>query len=82
MESPNEKTSWRMVFSEESGISMMRVMSLVSLTVGSILGLAGLWMRIDLTQLALLCGVFVGAAFGGKTVQKFAELASKGEPRE
>lgn len=56
-----------------SGVSSMRVMSFASLTIGGVLAIVGLAMRVNLTELSLLTGVFVGSAFGGKAAQKFAE---------
>ena len=62
------------LFSENSEVSMMRVMSLLSLTVGSILAFVGLNKKNDPTSLAVLVGVFVGSAFGGKVMQKAQEI--------
>lgn len=51
----------------------MRVMSIASLIVGSVIGAYGVYSGKDMNSLSVLCGVFVGAAFGGKVGQKFAE---------
>lgn len=56
-----------------TGISSMRLMSFISLGVGSVIGIVGLVMRVNLSELAILSGVFVTSAFGGKALQKFAE---------
>ena len=56
-----------------SGLSTMRVMGLSALIVGSGLAIAGLIMKVDLYGLATLCGVFIGAAFTGKVMQKKVE---------
>jgi hypothetical protein len=57
-----------------SGVSSMRVMSFIALGFGGMIAVVGLAMRVNLTELSLLSGVFVGAAFGGKVGQKFAEV--------
>lgn len=64
------------LFSENSDVSCMRLMAIVSLTIGGALAFVGLLQDRDLGSLAALCGVFVGAAFGGKVTQKFAETRS------
>lgn len=61
------------LFSENSEVSMMRVMSMLSLSAGIVIGAYGLCTNKDMSALSMLCGVFVGAAFGGKVGQKFAE---------
>lgn len=58
---------------ENSSMSTMRLMSLLSLACGCGLGVYGLYMNRDLIGLAALCGVFVTAAFGGKAIQKSIE---------
>lgn len=60
-------------FGEGSEVSMMRVMALGSLLVGSALAVIGLFRGSDLTGLAALSGVFVGSAFAGKVMQKKSE---------
>lgn len=52
------------LFSENSDISMMRLMSLMSLLIGAYLAVKGHDISV---------GVFVYAAFGGKAVQKYIE---------
>ena len=51
----------------------MRLMSLISLLVASIIAFIGLHKNADLGSLSTLCGVFLGAGFVGKAGQKFAE---------
>ena len=63
----------RDMFSEQSNISSMRVMSMIALLVSSYLAIYGIDSKADLNALAVLCSVFLGAAFGGKVAQKFAE---------
>ena len=54
-------------------ISTMRVMGFWSLFVGSFLAIVGLYKGMNLLELSALCGVFIGAAFGGKVAQKSLE---------
>lgn len=58
----------RSLFSEDSGVSMMRVLSLLSLMIGGYLAITGK---------DTLVTVFVSAAFLGKTSQKYLELSKK-----
>jgi hypothetical protein len=53
--------------------SSMRVMSFLSLITGIVLASVGLAVGKDLSSLAVLSGVFVGAAFGGKAAQSSIE---------
>lgn len=68
-----KKEYLKKLLSEESGVSAMRLMAFVSLFLGGGIAIAGLIMKVNLTELSILVGVFVGSAFGGKAVQKFAE---------
>lgn len=61
------------MFSEGSEISSMRIMAMISLLIAGGLAVAGMYKGVSATELSILCGVFVGAAFGGKVGQKFAE---------
>jgi uncharacterized membrane protein YfcA len=61
------------LFSENSDVSSVRVMSMVSLLIAGYIGVYGLTTKADLDGLAMLCGVFLTAAFGGKVGQKFVE---------
>lgn len=54
----------------------MRIMCILSLLVGSFIGIAGLYKGSDLIGLTALCSVFVTAAFGGKAFQKVVEARS------
>ncbi len=56
------------LFSESSGVSMMRVMSLLSLVIAAVLALKGMDSSVS---------IFVYAAFSGKAVQKFLEMKNK-----
>jgi hypothetical protein len=59
--------------SEKDKISTMRIMSLFSLLVGAGIAIYGIYEGKDLGGVAEICGVFVGAAVGGKVTQKYAE---------
>lgn len=61
------------VLSNSEDASSMRVMSFYSVIIGSIVGITGLIMNKDLTDLSILVGVFVGAGFTGKVIQKKIE---------
>jgi hypothetical protein len=67
------------LISDSSDVSAMRVMAFTSLLTGIGLAIGGLYRGSDLSQLSVLVGVFVGAAFGGKVTQKFAEMMEKKE---
>ena len=55
----------KQLFSENSSVSMVRLMSLISLCVGAYLAIRG--------QDSCVA-IFVGAAFGGKISQKYIEV--------
>jgi hypothetical protein len=61
------------LFSEKGEISSMRVMSMISLLISGYVAIYGLTTHADMGGLAVLCGVFLSAAFGGKTAQKMIE---------
>lgn len=62
------------LLSEDStDISSVRVMSFISLFTGVGIAIYGVYQGKDLSGLAQVCGVFIGAAFVGKVSQKFAE---------
>ena len=65
---------WEHMFAENSEISCMRVMSFLSLLIGATIAYYSLFKGRDLAEAAPTIGVFVGAAFGGKVTQKFAEM--------
>jgi hypothetical protein len=64
----------REVFSEKSTISSLRIMSMIALLMSGYIAVRGLETHSDLSGLAMLCGVFLGAAFGGKVAQKSVEV--------
>lgn len=65
------------LLSESGDISCMRVMSLLSLCFGFAVFISGLVAGRDLSQVSVIVGIFVGAAFGGKVAQKFGETSGK-----
>jgi hypothetical protein len=71
------------LFSESSEISSMRFMSITSLFIGGYLAIHGVDLKVDLSSLAILCSIFVGAAFTGKVAQKMVEkpAETKLEPK-
>lgn len=69
-----EMTFLKRMLSEDGDVSAMRIMSFFSLLVASILSFVGIYKKVDLGGLSSLVGIFVGAAFGGKVAQKFAEI--------
>jgi hypothetical protein len=64
---------FKALLSESGDVSTVRLMSLLSLLVGMIIAIYGVYEGKDLSGVAQICGVFVGAAFAGKVTQKFAE---------
>jgi hypothetical protein len=68
------KNFFKSLISEgENEISAVRVMALLSLVTGVVIGGVGVYLSKDLGGVAQICGIFVGAAFAGKTASKFAE---------
>lgn len=58
-----------------------RIGFMFSLVVGAGIAVYGLIKGADLGDLALLAGIFVGGAFGGKGLQRFAERTQDGPPQ-
>ena len=67
------KSFLKKLLSESSEISTVRLMAIYSLIIGSIIAIYGVYQGKDLSGLAQVCGVFVGAAFAAKITQKFVE---------
>lgn len=63
----------RDLLSESGSISAMRVMALICVLAAVGVAMFGLKEKSDVGQISILCGIFLGAAFGGKVGQKFAE---------
>lgn len=61
------------MFSETGDISSVRVMALLCVLAAILIALIGMYKGSDLMGLSALCGVFLGAAFGGKVMQKKSE---------
>jgi hypothetical protein len=61
------------LFSENSPISMLRLLSLISVLAAVAIAAFGIYAGRDLMGLAALCAVFITAAFGGKVLQKNME---------
>ena len=64
------------LLSEQSKISTMRLMSLMCALAAIGLAFYGIDKGQQLDALSILCGVFLGAAFGGKVSQKAFERAA------
>ena len=60
--------------SQDSSVSSMRIMSFIALFAAIGVTAYGMYRAFNLTELSLLVGVFIGAAFGGKAYQKKIEL--------
>lgn len=68
------------LFSENGKISSMRAMAFAALLLGGSIAIYGMaHSNPDYSGIALLSGVFVGAAFGGKVMQKRSEVAKAEE---
>lgn len=65
------------LLAEDGRISTVRVMSLTALAVGSGIAIYGIMNSKDLSGVAQLCAVFVGAAFAAKVGQKIVENKDK-----
>lgn len=62
------------LFAEGSGVSMMRVMSIIALIAGVAVAFVGMnKLPVDYSGISLLVSVFLSAAFGGKVMQKRIE---------
>lgn len=62
------------LFSEKGKISSMRAMAFLALVIGGFISIYGMTQENpDYSGIAILAGMFVGAAFGGKVLQKHAE---------
>ena len=68
------KDFFRKLFSENSGVSMMRIMSLLALLASIVIAFVGMnKLPVDYSGISLLVSVFLSAAFGGKVLQKRIE---------
>lgn len=64
---------FKLLLSEDTGLSCLRFMSLVSLLLGSLIAVLSLILKSNLDGITPLVAVFVGSAFGGKIGQKYFE---------
>lgn len=63
------------LFSENGGVSAMRVMAMLCCIAAIVIAIIGLsHSPVDYSGLSLLCGAFLSAAMGGKLLQKKVEL--------
>ena len=70
--------SWfKSLFSESSDVSMTRFLSFVCVISATLIAVYGVLKGSELSTLSVLCGTFLGAGFGGKVVQKFAEIKTE-----
>ena len=67
------------MMSEKSKVSLTRFVTLLCVLTAIFIAIYGTLHSMDLSSLSVLCGVFLGAAFGGKVSQKFAENKSEKE---
>jgi hypothetical protein len=71
------KDFFSQLFSENGRVSMMRVMSIISLLAGVGVAFVGLDKTpVDYSGISLVVSVFLGAAFGGKVMQKRVEATN------
>jgi hypothetical protein len=64
---------FRDLIRNDSNLSMMRFMSILGLLFGAAITIYAMIYRSNLDGVAPLVAVFVGSAYGGKTVQKYIE---------
>lgn len=63
------------LFSEHGSVSMMRLMALLCCLNAVAISIIGLnKAQVDYSGISLLCGTFLGIAFGGKLMQKRTEV--------
>lgn len=74
------KDFFNKLIASRSGVSSMRVMSLVALLAAIAVAFYGLHQGSELSGLSMLCGTFLASAFGGKVAQKSIE--NKGASNE
>jgi hypothetical protein len=61
------------LFAVNSAVSSLRVMSMMCVLSACGMGITAIWRNSNLSEAAVLCGVFLGAGFGGKVAQKSVE---------
>lgn len=65
------------LFNETGTVSMMRMLSLICVLTASAIALYCIYMNRDMNAASILCGIFLGAAFTGKAVQKISEVKER-----
>jgi hypothetical protein len=66
----------RDLFDQKSTVSSLRVMSMMCIVSACGMGITAIYRNSNLSEAAVLCGVFLGAGFGGKVTQKITEVKS------
>lgn len=69
---------WKQLLSDGQNFSCMRLMALLACVLACILAVYGIIFGRELTGLSLLCGTFLGPAFGGKVIQTHLETRFDG----
>lgn len=64
-----------LILSENSEVSVMRLMCLVSLGAAVVVAIVGLYAAKPLGDVSILCSAFLVPAFGGKVWQKSVEAS-------
>jgi hypothetical protein len=64
------------LFNPKGTVSSTRVMAVLCVLAACGLGWYGILQNRDLSELSILCGTFLAAAFTGKVAQKHAEAKS------
>lgn len=67
------------LLSPKGQLSSLRALSFISLALGGYIGVTGIHSDKNLADVAILVSVFVGAAFGGKVMQKREESKKNNE---
>jgi hypothetical protein len=65
------------LFAEKSTVSSMRVMSMMCVASACTMGLTAIYRNSNLSEAAVLCGVFLSAGLGAKVAQKAQEIKSE-----
>jgi hypothetical protein len=71
------KQWFKNLFAENSAVSSMRVMSMLCVVSACGMGITAIWRNSNLSEAAVLCGVFLGAGFGAKVAQFKTEKLSE-----
>lgn len=63
----------RELLSDEGNTSMMRFISLINVITAIIIAFYGLINNKNLSDISMLCSIFLGTGIGGKVIQKVSE---------